>query len=159
MLVFQKGSKLGFWKYRPIPFLSNVEKILEKLMYKRVNSFLTEKKTLFMTCSLFSDKNVVLPVSYRKYKANSWWSMYLMWYICVLWKAFVTVDHEILLFKLDYYGIQIISNTYKWLWLWDFWNYWWCSAGFIRTSSIFNIHEWPQSSNITLQSRSPWWWH
>ena len=56
MLVFQKGSKLGFWKYRPIPFLSNVEKILEKLMYKRVNSFLTEKKHYLWLAVYFQTK-------------------------------------------------------------------------------------------------------
>ena len=32
--VFKKDSKLDYSNYRPISLLSNVEKILEKLMYK-----------------------------------------------------------------------------------------------------------------------------
>ena len=41
VFVFKKGSKLDYCNYRPISPLSNVEKILEKLMYKRVyNLFL-----------------------------------------------------------------------------------------------------------------------
>ena len=38
--VFKKDSKLDYSNYRPISLLSNVEKILEKLMYKRLYTFL-----------------------------------------------------------------------------------------------------------------------
>ena len=38
--VFNEDSKLDFSNYRPISLLSNVEKILEKLMYKRLYTFL-----------------------------------------------------------------------------------------------------------------------
>ena len=33
--VFKKDSKLDYSNYQPISMLSNIEKILEKLMYKR----------------------------------------------------------------------------------------------------------------------------
>ena len=36
VLVFKKDSKLDYSNYRPILLLSNIEKILEKLMYKSV---------------------------------------------------------------------------------------------------------------------------
>ena len=45
--VFKKGSKLNCCNYRPISLLSNVEKILEKLMYKRVYNFLTENNIIY----------------------------------------------------------------------------------------------------------------
>ena len=44
---FKKGSKLDCCNYRPISLLSNVEKILEKLMYKRVYNFLTENNIIY----------------------------------------------------------------------------------------------------------------
>ena len=37
--VFKKDSKLDYSNYRPISLLSNIEKILEKLMYKRLYTF------------------------------------------------------------------------------------------------------------------------
>ena len=45
--VFKKGSKLDCCNYRPISLLSNVEKILENLMYKRVYNFLTENNIIY----------------------------------------------------------------------------------------------------------------
>ena len=38
--VSKKDSKLNYSNYRPISLLSNIEKVLEKLMYKRLYSFL-----------------------------------------------------------------------------------------------------------------------
>ena len=40
VLVFKKGSKLDYSNYRLISLLSNIEKILETLMYKRLYTFL-----------------------------------------------------------------------------------------------------------------------
>ena len=40
--VFKKDSKLDYSNYRPISLLSNIEKILEKLMYKRLYTFLNK---------------------------------------------------------------------------------------------------------------------
>ena len=38
--VFNKDSKLDYSNYRPISLLSNIEEILEKVMYKRLYTFL-----------------------------------------------------------------------------------------------------------------------
>ena len=44
--VYKKYSKLDCHNYCPISLLSNVEKMLEKLMYKRVYQFLTENNII-----------------------------------------------------------------------------------------------------------------
>ena len=38
--VFKKDSKLDYSNYCPISLLSSIEKILEKIMYKRLYTFL-----------------------------------------------------------------------------------------------------------------------
>ena len=45
--VFKKDSKLDYSKYRPIYLLSNIEKILEKLMYKRLYTFLNNNNIIY----------------------------------------------------------------------------------------------------------------
>ena len=45
--VFKKDSKLNYSNYRPISLLSNIEKILEKLMYKRLYSFLDYNNIIY----------------------------------------------------------------------------------------------------------------
>ena len=59
--VFKKDSKLNYSNYRPISLLSNIEKILEKLMYKRLYAFL-DCNNIIMTYSLDSDKNILHPM-------------------------------------------------------------------------------------------------
>ena len=38
----EKGSKLDYNNYRPISLLSNLNKIIEKLMHKRLSKFLSK---------------------------------------------------------------------------------------------------------------------
>ena len=45
--VFKKDSKLGYSNYRPISLLSNIEKILEKLMYKRLYIFFNNSHIIY----------------------------------------------------------------------------------------------------------------
>ena len=47
VLKTAKGSKLDYNNYRPISLLSNVEKILEKFMYKRLYSFLNSNNIIY----------------------------------------------------------------------------------------------------------------
>ena len=44
--VFKKDSKLDYSNYRPISLLSNIEKILEKRMYKRLYTFLNKNNVI-----------------------------------------------------------------------------------------------------------------
>ena len=45
--VFKKDSRLDYSNYCPISLLSNIEKILEKLMYKRLNTFFDNKNIIY----------------------------------------------------------------------------------------------------------------
>ena len=45
--VFQKDSKLDYSNYRPMSLLSNIEKILEKLMYERLYTFLNNNNIVY----------------------------------------------------------------------------------------------------------------
>ena len=45
--IFKKGSRLLISNYRPISFLSNLNKIFEKLMYKRIYAFLEKYNILY----------------------------------------------------------------------------------------------------------------
>ena len=46
--IHKKDSKLEYSNYRSISFLSNIDKILEKLMDNRLTKFLAEQKTLYL---------------------------------------------------------------------------------------------------------------
>ena len=45
--VFKNDSKLDYSNYRPISLLSNIEKILEKLMYKRLYTILNGNNIIY----------------------------------------------------------------------------------------------------------------
>ena len=44
--VFKKDSKLDYSNYHPISLLLNIEKILEKLIYKRLYTFLNKDNVI-----------------------------------------------------------------------------------------------------------------
>ena len=45
--IHKKDSKLECSNYRPIALLSNIDKILEKLMHKRLSNFLDKNKLIY----------------------------------------------------------------------------------------------------------------
>ena len=112
--VFKHGSKLDYCNYRPISLLSNVEKILEKFMCKRVYNFLTENNIIydlqFGFRQTFSTSHALINLTENIRQALD--ERYIGCAIFMdLQKAFDTVDHEILLSNLDYYGVRGISNN------------------------------------------------
>ena len=113
--VFKTGNKSLLDNYRPISILSTLNKIFEKLIYKRMYSFIennailtnsqfgfradssTEKAALGLIMSIlpaFLNKEFALTV-FIDFK-----------------KAFDTIDHELLVKKLDRYGFRGISNEF-----------------------------------------------
>ena len=45
--IFKKDLKLDYSNYRPISLLSNIEKILEKLMFNRLYTFLNNNNNIY----------------------------------------------------------------------------------------------------------------
>ena len=113
--VYKKGSKLECANYRPITLLSNLVKIIEKLMHKRLMGFLNDQKVLYKKQfgfqKKFSTAHAVISLIENIKKAIDN-KMFVCGVFVDLQKAFDTVDHNILLHKLSHYGIRDIANCW-----------------------------------------------
>ena len=107
--VHKSGDKATLNNYRPISILSSASKILEKLVHKRLTKFFDKHCILCPTQYGFR-KNVsaehalidVITTSFDKINENQHSALLFL----DLKKAFDTVNHDILLAKLDHYGIR-----------------------------------------------------
>ena len=113
--VFKKDSKLNYSNYRPISLLSNIEKILEKLMYKRLYIFLDYNNIIydlqFGFRQQYSTSHVLINITENIRKALDDGNVGCGVFVD-LQKTFDTVDHQILLAKLNHYGICGVSNDW-----------------------------------------------
>ena len=107
--IFKKGDRQSPTNYRPISILTCFSKIFEKLIHTRLTKFWTKYKVLTTTQygiqSKLSTPHALLEVItffFENIKDNLCTGLILL----DLAKAFDTVSHDILLSKLDHYGIQ-----------------------------------------------------
>ena len=113
--IFKKGEKTKCSNYRPISLLSNVSKLFEWALYKRIEDFLNINNTIydlqFGFRKKYSTTHALLSMTEVIRKQLNGGS-YSCGVFVDLQKAFDTVNHDILLSKLDHYGIRQNANLW-----------------------------------------------
>ena len=111
--LFKKGKTDDPSNYRPISILCSINKIFEKLLYKRLYKYFSKFKILYEYQYGFRQNHSTIQAlieitDYLKSSIDN--KEHVCGIFLDLTKAFDTVDHQILLYKLNNYGVRGIAN-------------------------------------------------
>ena len=115
--VYKDDDETDPGNYRPISLLSNFSKIFEKLMYKRLKHLFGKNQILYDKQYGFRDQHstqYAITDIVNNIQNNMEKRLFSCGIFLDLKKVFDTVDHSILIGKLEHYGVHgIINNWFK----------------------------------------------
>ena len=113
--LYKKGSKDQMNNYRPISLLITISKLLEKCMYTRLYKFIAKNNIFFNKQYGFRNKHSceqAIQNLYGQILQNKEDGIQTAAVFLDLSKAFDTISHDLLLKKLDKYGIRGLSSEW-----------------------------------------------
>ena len=107
--LYKQKEDFLFCNYRPVSLLSSVSKVFERIMYNQIYTYLTQLKVFYKSQYGFrqfhstelATLELIDRITYAMDTNHLPVNIYLD-----LSKAFDTLDHSILVFKLKYYGFK-----------------------------------------------------
>ena len=107
--LFKKDDCLIMDNYRPVSLLTSISKVFEKIAHNQISSYLKENKLLYKSQYGFRDEHSTELASLELIDRvmTSFENKHTPLAIYMdLSKAFDTLDHKILLYKLQHYGVK-----------------------------------------------------
>ena len=115
MPILKKGNQQDCNEYRPISGLSNISKLIVKLLYNRLYKFLNQNKCFhndqFVFRNHHSTNHALINITEKMRNALDH-SNYDCGIFLDFQKAFDTVNHKILLSKVEHYRIKGAPLTF-----------------------------------------------
>ena len=96
--------------YRPVSTLPNLSKVFEKGFYSQINTYMSDKFSKYLTGfrKNHNTQNALLNMT-KKWKSSLNKGNKIGAIFVALPKAFVTLDHSLLIVKLEAYGFDSLS--------------------------------------------------
>ena len=105
-VIRKKQSKVDYTNYRPVSLLSNIEKVIGKLMYKRLSNFLDINNLIYSLQFGFRPNSHALINLTESIRQTLGEGIFGCGIFVDFQIALDAVDHKMLLYKLEYYKIR-----------------------------------------------------
>ena len=113
--IFKKGDEHDFNNYRPISLVPSISKVFEKTIYSQLFQYLTVNSLLHANQygfrAKYSTELALNELVDRIYSQLDEKKIHMAIFMD-LSKAFDTIDHEILITKMEHYGIKNLESQW-----------------------------------------------